>query len=177
MSGDPEIDAMGTVATALKDLQPEEQARVIDWASKKFGVVLAAAPRRSGGASGGAAGADEENGDAPEYGEFAELFAAANPKTDVQKALVAGYWVQVIRNNPSFQSQELNKELKHLGHYLSHITDALDGLIDVKPQQVLQLKKAGNTRQARKTYKLSVAGINAVKAMLGKAAAANGDEG
>jgi hypothetical protein len=176
MSGDPEIDAMGTVATALKGLQPEEQARVLDWASKKFGVVLAAASRRSGGVSSGAASTDETSGDDSEYAEFAELFAAANPTTDVQKALVAGYWVQVIGKKPSFQSQELNKELKHLGHYLSHITDALDGLIDVKPQQVLQLKKAGNTRQARKTYKLSVAGINAVKEMLGKAAT-NGDEG
>lgn len=176
MSGDPEIEAMGSVATALKSLQPDEQARVLDWASKKFGVVLAAGPRRGAAALGGAAGADEESGDEPVYGEFAELFAAANPKTDVQKALVAGYWVQVVRKNLSFQSQELNKELKHLGHYLSHITDALDGLIDMKPQQVLQLKKAGNTRQARKTYKLSVAGVDAVKAMLDKAVAANGDE-
>lgn len=175
MSGDPEIEAMSTVATALQGLQPEEQARVLDWASKKFGVVLTTAPRRTGGSPGGASPAGAANGDEPEYAEFAELFAVANPKTDVQKALVAGYWVQVIGKKPSFQSQELNKELKHLGHYLSHITDALDGLIAVKPQQVLQLKKAGNTRQARKTYKLSVAGINAVREMLGKAAA-NGEE-
>jgi hypothetical protein len=175
MSRDPEIDAMGTVATALKDLQPAEQVRVLEWAFKKFGVVIRAAPRGNTGSS-TAAGAGDEDGNEPDYSEFAELFAAANPKTDVQKALVAGYWVQVIKKQPSFQSQELNKELKNLGHYLLHITDALDGLIALKPQQVLQLKKAGNTKQARKTFKLSVAGINAVTAMLGKTATANGDE-
>jgi hypothetical protein len=35
-----------------------------------------------------------------------------------------------------------------------------------KPALVLQLKKAGKSRQARKTYKVTVAGVKAVEAML-----------
>lgn len=172
--GDPEIDAMSAVAGAVKDLDAAAQARVIEWASKRYGVQLAAAPRNRAGASASGAGvAGEDGSEVAEYGEFAELFAAASPTTEVQKALVAGYWVQVIKKKPNFVSLDVNRELKHLGHYNDHIGDALDALIAMKPQQVLQLKKSGNTKQARRTFKLSVAGINVVKAMLG---ATNGDE-
>ena len=172
--GDPEIDAMSAVAGAIKDLDPEAQARVIEWAAKRYAVQLAPAPRGRAGASASSASvAGEDEAEVAEYGEFAELFAAAAPTTEMQKALVAGYWVQVIQNKPNFVSLDLNRELKHLGHYNDHIGDALDVLIAMKPQQVLQLKKSGNTRQARRTFKLSVAGINAVKAMLGTK---NGDE-
>ena len=40
-----------------------------------------------------------------------------------------------------------------------NITAALDDLKEVQPQLVLQLKKSGKSRQARKTYKISVAGV------------------
>jgi hypothetical protein len=166
---------MSLVASALKDLQPDEQTRVLDWAVKKFGVAIGSpAVRTSSGAVQGAAasGVPEEDG----FTEFAELFSAASPRTDVNKALVAGYWAQVIGKKASFQSQELNAELKHLGHHIGNITAALDALIAMKPQLALQLRKAGNTRQARKTYKLSTAGVDAVKKMLRGEASANGNE-
>ena len=171
MSGDPEIEAMSAVAAALKDLGLAEQARVIEWASKRFDVPLATQPHRRATAGSGAASQSPESGDRPKYTDFAELFSAAGPTTNVERALVAAYWAQVVGNKGSFRSQELNVDLKNLGHYDGHIGDALDALIAVKPQQVLQLKKAGNTKQARRTFKLSVAGIAAVAAMLGDAAA------
>jgi hypothetical protein len=60
----------------------------------------------------------------------------------------------------------LNRELKNLGHEVGNITRALQGNIDEKPALVLQLRKSGGTKQARKIYKLSVAGIKAVEARL-----------
>lgn len=101
-----------------------------------------------------------------DWPDFAELFAAAEPATDKERALVACYWHQVCQGAESFGSQSLNSDLKNLGYGVSNITDALDGLIEDRPQLVLQLKKSGTTKQARKTYKLSAAGAKRVEEMV-----------
>ena len=58
------------------------------------------------------------------YESLAELFHAAGPKTEKDKALVAAYWVQVCENQATFQSQSLNDQLKDLGHGIGNITEA-----------------------------------------------------
>ncbi len=54
--------------------------------------------------------------EAPAFTLFAELFAKAQPKTDPDKALVAAYWLQMMQGQDKWQSAELQKELKNLGH-------------------------------------------------------------
>ena len=88
------------------------------------------------------------------------------PRTEIDKAMVAAYWVQVCQGAGSFQSQSLNDALKDLGHRIGNITEALNQLKDDRPTLVLQLKKSGNTRQARKTYKLTQAGMARVEEMI-----------
>jgi DNA-binding PadR family transcriptional regulator len=56
--------------------------------------------------------------------------------------------------------------MKHLGHGVKNITSALSSLMNEKPQRVVQLKKSGSTKQARKQYKVTEAGKNAVRRML-----------
>jgi hypothetical protein len=102
-----------------------------------------------------------------EFGSFAELFDAAQPKTGYDKALVAGYWLQVCQGADSFDGFSANKELKHLGEGLPNITSSVDTLKAQKPALALQLKKSGKSRQARKVYKVTVAGVRAVEAMIG----------
>src|SRR5205823_4960084 len=98
----------------------------------------------------------------------ADFYSACNPSSDVDKALVVGYWAQVIENVPEFDSQSINRELKHLGHGVSNITSAFDGLKERKPQLVIQTKKSGTSRQARKLYKLTIEGQRAVERMIGE---------
>jgi hypothetical protein len=93
---------------------------------------------------------------------------AADPKTDRARALVAGYWQQVCEGQPSFAAQSLNTNLKNLGYRLSNITVSLEGLKSDRPALVLQLKKDGTSRQARKTYKLTHEGIRRVETMIAK---------
>jgi hypothetical protein len=64
----------------------------------------------------------------------------------------------------------LNTELKNLGHAIPNITDALTSNIEKKPQRVIQLQKAGTSRQARKTYKVTHEGLVYVAGMLGHGA-------
>lgn len=172
---DPEIEAMSAVATALADLEEEIRGRVLRWAAERYGVALqtgvggASANRLtpSGGVA-NASGVTEEEivEEAPVYEHFAELFAKAQPKTDPDKALVAGYWVQTIQGHGSWQAATLQKELKNLGHAIGNITDALTSNMEKKPQRVIQLQKAGNSKQARKTYKVTHEGLVYVQGML-----------
>jgi len=100
------------------------------------------------------------------YSSFAELFDAALPKSNADRALVAGYWLQVCQGAESFGGQAVNTELKHLGEAIANITNALESLKTQKPALALQLKKSGKSQQARKSYKITVAGVRAVEAMI-----------
>ncbi len=80
--------------------------------------------------------------------------------------MVAAYWLQVCQGAESFVSYSVNKALKNLGHGVSNVTGAFDALRRSKPALVLQLRKAGKSRQARKTYKVTKAGVAAVEEMI-----------
>lgn len=167
--GDPEIDAMGKVAEALASLEEDAQGRVLRWAGERFGVVLRSQVEPQMNDVAGAEGsgsADVFVEDEPTYEHFAELFAAAGPKTNEDKALVAAYWVQIHEGNAQWQSRVLNTLLKNLGHAIPNITDALTSNMRRKPQRVIQLKKSGNSRQANKTYKVTNEGLVYVQGML-----------
>ena len=173
--GDPEIDAMSAVASALADLEEDAQGRVLRWAAERYGLTMPIGLRRAAGTRGevaedyeGAADVTEQEitEEAPTYEHFAELFAAAAPKTNEDKALVAAYWVQVHQGHAAWASRLLNAELKHLGHSVSNITDALSSNIRKKPQRVIQLRKSGSAKQATKTYKVTNEGLVYVQGML-----------
>lgn len=171
--GDPEIEAMSAVATALADLDEDTQGRILRWAAERYGVAMPPADRRGDGGNGASdyqrtADVSEEEiaEEAPTFEHFAELFAKAQPKSDADKALVAAYWVQVHEGQNQWQSRRLSTELKHLGHSLGNVTTALTNNMNKKPQRVIQLKKSGSTKQANKTYKVTNEGIVYVQGML-----------
>jgi hypothetical protein len=161
---DPEIGAMGAVATALSKLDEDQQVRVLRWAADRYGLKGVKL-----GSTGGGGGTDEEaaEGGTGTYNSITELFEAAQgAKTNTQKALVAGYWFQVVMGNPGFQAYSLNVELKNMGIKIANITDALGSAENVKPALLMQTAKTGKAKQARKTYKLTTVGVKAVEAML-----------
>lgn len=169
---DPEIDAMAAVATALGALDAEAQGRVLRYAAERYGqtVNVSTGSRGGGAAVGGSADSevsDEEIADeAPVYEHFAELFAKAQPKTDPDRALVAAYWLQALQGHSTWQAAALQTELKNLGHASGNITEALTSNMNKRPQRIIQLQKAGTTRQARKTYKVTHEGLVYVQGML-----------
>lgn len=166
---DPEIGAMSVISSALDDLEADTQARILEWAAKRYDVpLLGSNQQRKETNAGGSTGSESNAGSSgtAAYGDFVDLFDASGAKTEAQRALVAGYWFQEIQGIPSFQAQQVNNALKDLGQGVSNITEALGALESRKPAEVRQMGKSGRTRQARKTYKLTAAGINAVKAMV-----------
>ncbi len=172
-----EIEAMKSVASAIEELDSETQVRVLHWACDRYGVPGGQRLRRterldSSNGPGGSTGSSPER---REFDSAAELLAESGAQTDVQKALAIGYWFQVVLGQSDIESQTINTELKHLGYGLSNVTRAFDNLMKQKPQPVIQLRKAGSSRQARKKYKLTNEGIKRVERML--AGISNGDDG
>jgi len=178
MVEDPEIKAMSEITAALERIEDSEaRTRILSWATTRF------APNVRVSSGGGAAGRDgaraggdgDQHGDdgagTQEYAVFVDLFDAARPRTEPERALVGGYWFQVVQGASDFPSMSVNNALKDIGHGVSNITDALSKLQNRKPAaQIRQVAKSGRSRQGRKRYKLTTAGVAEVKRMLGVAA-------
>lgn len=176
---DLEIEAMGAVSKALSALGDDERGRVIRWAAERYGVVLAKAALRGSGKQNTPIDFDDEPDDYEEeraeeesdgWEHFADLHDAAGPKTNSDRLLVASYWVQIVEGKTQFGSLELNRLLKDLGHGVDNTAHAMTSLINQKPALLLQLKKSGKSRQARKTFKMTAAGVKAVEQLIANGA-------
>lgn len=163
MSAEKEIGAMSKISSALDDLDSDARIRVLHWAIGHYGVSNS---KPSTFQSHGMMSNVTLPSKGGQYATFAELFDAAQPVTEREKAMVAAYWLQFCESSENFQSQSLNDLLKNLGHGIGNITEALNQLKNDRPALLLQLKKSGSSRQARKTYKLTLEGSKRVEAML-----------
>ena len=167
-----EVKAMGKVAEAVAGLDPEATARVLGWAVEFYRVpVGGSAGKKVTSVAGAGAEASPANGGSngvQQFATLADLYDAASPESDADKTLVAGYWFQFGEGKAEFGAQEVNTALKNLGHPIKHITSAFDTLKVRKPAPVMQLKKSGSSKQARKTFKLTVAGKSTVELMIGQ---------
>lgn len=167
---DPEFAAMQAIFAALDPLEDEARSRVLAYIASRLEIDFRAKTKATGepetADDAQAEEASSEAVGAPKFATFAQLFDAADPKSNSDKALVAAYWFQVCQGQESFNSQEINKELKHLGHGVANITSAIDTLKAQKPALMLQTKKSGTSQQARKLYMVTAAGIKVVEGMI-----------
>jgi len=171
---DPEVTAISKVNDALMPLEPAVRQRVLHWAALRFEVTLPKGKPAVGKGDDDDTDDQQESEGAPNSGaaertfsDFASLYDAANPRTDAERALIAGYWLQVSQNKQDFDAFNANKELRNLGHPLTNVTASLSELIYHKPRYVIQTRKEGTSKQARKKYKVTNEGIKRVKQMLG----------
>jgi hypothetical protein len=171
---DSEIEAMGVIATALEPLDAETRRRVLKWAAERYQPPVRTAISSSlfdgmGGFATSVKPNAIENPPPQATGRFLsvhQLFDAAAPETGVKKVLVVAYWFQVVQGNADWDSQTVNTELKQMGHPSTNITRDLDTLQSRTPRMVMQTRKQGTSRQARKLYTLTREGIRAVETML-----------
>jgi hypothetical protein len=164
-----ELDVMRSVAEALGGLDDSAKKRVLKWAVDRFGVLGLGDSQVFAGGSKTATGTPQNREQPTEHDQYPDLpalYGAANPKTQSEKALVVGYWFQAIEGQTDLDSQQINTALKNLGHGAANITRALEDLIATRPQAVIQTRKSGTSKQARKKYRLTNEGIGRVKQML-----------
>lgn len=165
-----EITATKAVLDALTDLPRETARRVVASVSTLLGMQQTQTPKATTPNS-TSVRQEALTVSTEEFKDLASLSAAARPIDGPEKALVVAYWKQVREQMPEWTAQVVNTELKHMGEQLPNITGTLSLLKERKPALVVQLKKSGNTRQARKQYKLTSAGIKEVESMLARSEA------
>ena len=180
---DPEIEAMSQVVAALDGvgLDNDARVRVLQWAAARYGVSIVPTVPAKPTAAMPEVEIEEKPSRVPDvrdvrdvrdvsepvFEQFVDLFDAVDPKTDVDKALTAAYWLQVVSKQPSWQSLRVNNLLKDMGHGVGNVTSALKSAQERKPALVRQVAKSGRTAQAWKTYKLTTSGVSHVRRMLG----------
>ena len=155
-----EIEAMGTIASALDPLPSDSVQRVLGWAIEAFSEKGSTHATKAGAEPISLAKEGDGEIELEEWrpNDVAELYSAVDPKTDSEKALLATYWLMVEEGESDVDSQSINSLLKNLGYGVGNITRAFSGLINTRPQLVIQTRKTGKTRQARKRYKLTEQG-------------------
>jgi hypothetical protein len=169
MENDNELSAMATVNAALSGLEPDAVSRVLRWAADRYHVTLASTGRNSRtGKEGDASNTNGEVEADQTYNHFSDFYDAADPTSITDSVLVAAYWFQVINGQDELESQALNTELKQTGHGVDHMPHALDDLMQAKPRLMIQTKKQGTAKQARRKFKLTTEGIKRVQSMLKK---------
>ena len=158
-----EAKAVMNVVHALEGLDAAAVTRVLDWAVKRYAATSLATviSRSQAAASSPGADVDGEHRD-----DLAALYEAVSPVTESESVLVAAYWHQIVQGAEQLDSQSLNAGLKNLGHGVGNVTRACSALIRQKPALMMQVRKAGSTKQARKQYRLTSAGVQRIRDLL-----------
>ena len=162
-----DLSAFNRICDVLQPLDNETRSRIVKSIVMFFNIDFHIGSIPSANIIGGDSPERMNPSNVSTYSSFAEAYVAAKPSTNADKALVAGFWLQICQKNlEGFKSQDANRELANSGHRINNITDALSSLINATPPLALQTKKSGRSRQARKTYKLTKAGINRIQEMI-----------
>lgn len=90
-----------------------------------------------------------------------QVFAQATPKTDSEKVLLAAAFLQTKQRWKEFGAFVVQKELKRIGKKSANITTSIKMLSTKKPALIVELQKTGDSKQSRKTYKVTPEGLEA----------------
>lgn len=146
---DPETQAIDQLSEILSKLEPAAVSRVLRWAMDRFALSKSADRARVSGTG--------------EFEDLPSFYAAVNPHDDDNRVLAVAYWLQVREGLKEIPSQAINKRLKDLGYGIQDITKPLGNLTSQTPSLIVRLRKGGTSRQARKAYKVTNAGVRHVE--------------
>ncbi|MET0396836.1 MAG: hypothetical protein ABW277_08445 [Longimicrobiaceae bacterium] len=161
-------ELLDEINTAISSYDPvlKEKARDI-LLERAFGSSEAAP---SGGSSGqrarGRPRADASSGGREDAGDLASLLTRWSPTTMSDKALLGAYYLTRARGEDTVTSQAINSELKRNGLAISNITRAIEANMRPDRPLMVQEKKMGSTKQARKQYRITPAGVETVERKL-----------
>lgn len=160
MAQDDELEVMGAVYNEFMRVDDEAKQRVLDWIAGKFSLIS------SKNAITGTKPLAGETITIESFDSVADAFTTASPEIDRDKALIVAAFLQRKMGKGEITGYEINQELRQLGHGLRNVTDAMSQMMEKKPKLMIQVKKEGKSKQARKKYKVTSEGFKAVQEML-----------
>jgi hypothetical protein len=190
---DQELTTLMKCVELIGELNSEAQARITNYLSSKFEGELpliqaksaadtSATAKESKSSEGGAAVAtaskpavdkqifrkleDNEHLRIEDFSNSADLFKVAKPKRAHEKALVVAAFLTVKQGLKELKSSDIQKGLRDVDKGLQNITNVITRLQTNKPKLMVQTRKAGETQQARKRFKVTQEGLDMVEAML-----------
>ena len=98
---------------------------------------------------------------------ISSLIERWKPETMAERALLGAFVLARGRPDRTVTSQAINAELKKNGLPVPNITRAIESNLRARPPLMVQKKKMGTTRQARKQYALTQEGVDLVESRLG----------
>ena len=99
-------------------------------------------------------------------GSVGSIIERWKPETMAERALLGAFVLARGRPDRTVTSQAINAELKRNGLPVPNITRAIESNLRARPPLMVQKKKMGTTRQARKQYALTQEGADLVEAKL-----------
>lgn len=98
--------------------------------------------------------------------QMTSILTQWTPETMAERALMGAYTLSRGKADKTVTSQAINAELKRAQIPVPNITRAIESNLRAKPPLMVQKKKMGTTRQARKQYAITPEGVEFVEARL-----------
>jgi hypothetical protein len=143
-----EIRAIVIIAKAIRPLSLKSRTRALGW-------FLPA-----GSLDSGEAGRPKEEA---KFEDLPALFEAARPKTDVDRALAACYYHNVIRSEADVDARTVLNDLRQMGHNLHNLYTDLREL-NVKTPSLVMITSRPHARHKR--YRITSAGSKHIRELM-----------
>jgi hypothetical protein len=100
------------------------------------------------------------------YRSIETLFLSSNVKTVASKILLAAAYLQEKLSFEEISGFDINSRLKKMGYGVANISTAMNPLLRKKPPLIIQIKKAGDSKQARRKFRVTEEGLIAARSYL-----------
>ena len=177
MNRDPEIDALSQVYDSLIGLNHAQIRRIIAWCSSRFGLLEEKptveatepemeAPVEPAEASEKPVEIEPEQIEPTGFMKFntvKDLFFASDVRNVTSKILLVAAFLHEKDNSKEFSSYEINTRLKQVGDGVQNITNSINKLLDKEPPLLMQTEKMGDTKQAKRKFRITEEGLRIAK--------------
>jgi hypothetical protein len=100
------------------------------------------------------------------YRSIETLFLSSNVKTVPSKILLAAAYLQEKLNFEEISSFDINSRLKKMGYGVPNISSSLNSLLNKEPPLMLQIRKAGDSKQAKRKFRVTEEGLQLARTYL-----------
>jgi hypothetical protein len=177
---DPELQAMGLVFESLRNLDSDQQRRVLRWVTDRLespeptGTVASTAtpivegPPQMTVEKVETKSMTPDKKDISHYDTVLELFADATAKKSTSKVLLMAAYLQERHSFKEITSYEINFRLKRIGHKVTNISSLINSLLNRRPHLVIQVGADTHKKQARRKFRVTDDGLKEARSFLNK---------
>ena len=176
MGHDPEIVAMNKVYNVFRNLDNGKRKRIIHWLIDRFGLMgdkplhELTHPIQKQTETKPMKKEKQEKAVKPlekrgvkQYDTVLDLFSEAKIKKSTGKILLMAAYLQERHNFKEITTYDINFRLKRIKHGVTNISSLINGILKRKPQLLDEIKKEGQTKHARRKFRVTEEGLKVVK--------------